>query len=91
MTVKRKLWNEYLLVFCALLVIKKLLSPVTKVKKFTENIAIAQDLNANAWYAHLQPALERETNGKSNGLIKHYFPVGTDFIDLTDREIERVM
>jgi IS30 family transposase len=72
-------------------VIKKLLLPVTKVKKFTENIAFAQDLNTNAWYAHLQAALERETNGKSNGLIRQYFPVGTDFFDPTDREIGRVV
>jgi len=46
---------------------KKIYLPMTKANKFIEHIAIAQDLNAHAWYAHLQVASERGTNGKSYG------------------------
>ena len=60
-------------------------------KEFTEHIAIAQALNANVYFAHPQAAWERGSNENANGLIRQYFPKGTDFAYLTDRDIERVM
>jgi IS30 family transposase len=60
-------------------------------KEFTEHIAIAQALNADVYFAHPQAAWERGTNENANGLIRQYFPKGTDFADLTARDIEQVM
>ncbi|HEY60417.1 MAG TPA: IS30 family transposase [Anaerolineae bacterium] len=48
-------------------------------------------MNANVYFAHPQAAWERGTNENANGLIRQYFPKGTDFANLTDRDIERVM
>ena len=60
-------------------------------KEFAEHIAIARALDANVYFAHPQAAWERGTNENANGLIRQYFPKGTDFADLTNRDIERVM
>jgi len=48
-------------------------------------------LNAKVYFAHPQAAWERGTNENANGLIRQYFPKGTDFADLTARDIEQVM
>jgi len=48
-------------------------------------------LNAKVYFAHPQAAWERGTNENANGLIRQYFHKGTDFADLTDRDIERIM
>ena len=60
-------------------------------KEFTEHLALAEDLNAKVYFAHPQAAWERGTNENANGLIRQYFPKGTDFADLSDSDIERVM
>jgi IS30 family transposase len=60
-------------------------------KEFSEHIAIVQALNVNVYFAHPQAVCERGTNKNANGSLKQYFPKGTDFTDLTDRDIERVM
>jgi len=60
-------------------------------KEFTERIAIARALNANVYFAHTQAAWERGTNENANRLIIQHFLKGTDFADLADKDIERVM
>jgi IS30 family transposase len=60
-------------------------------KEFAKHAALAEELKANVYFAHPQAAWERGTNENANGLIRQYFPKGTDFADLTDRDIERVM
>jgi len=60
-------------------------------KEFTEYIAIAQALNTNVYFAHPYASWEHGTNENADGLIRQYFPKGTDFANLFDRDIERVM
>ena len=60
-------------------------------KEFSEHIAIAQALNANVYFAHPQAAWERGSNENANGLIRQYFPKGTDFSTLAEKDIELVM
>lgn len=60
-------------------------------KEFSEHIAITQALNANVYFAHPQAAWERGSNENANGLIRQYFPKGTDFSTLAEKDIELVM
>ncbi|MDP2964554.1 MAG: IS30 family transposase [Pelolinea sp.] len=60
-------------------------------KEFSEHIAIAQALNANVYFAHPQAAWERGSNENANGLIRQYFPKGTDFSTLAEKDIELVI
>jgi IS30 family transposase len=48
-------------------------------------IEISKYLNAKPYER------SHERLGQAHGLIRQYFPKGTDFADLTDRDIERVM
>lgn len=41
--------------------------------------------------SHPPAAWECGPNENANGLIRQYFPKGTDFVDRTDRDNERVM
>jgi IS30 family transposase len=50
----------------------------------TEQIGIA------CYFAHPYHSWERGTNENTNGLIRYYFPKGTDFTKITDEEIKRV-
>lgn len=60
-------------------------------KEFTEHTAIAEALQAKVYFAHPQAAWERGSNENANGLIRQYFPKGTDFSPLTEQDIETVM
>lgn len=59
-------------------------------KEFTEHREIAKALQADVYFAHPQSAWERGSNENANGLIRQYFPKGTNFSSLTDEEITRV-
>lgn len=59
-------------------------------KEFTEHRAVAKALQADVYFAHPQAAWERGSNENANGLIRQYFPKGTNFSNLTDEEITRV-
>lgn len=60
-------------------------------KEFTEHTAIAEALDAKVYFAHPQAAWERGSNENANGLIRQYFPKGTNFSDLTDEDIDQVV
>jgi IS30 family transposase len=60
-------------------------------KEFSEHIAIAEALDAKVYFAHPQAAWERGSNENANGLVRQYFPKGTNFSNLTEQDIERVM
>lgn len=45
---------------------------------------------ASVYYAHPYCSGERGTNENTNGLVRRYFPKGTDFSLVTDEEIARV-
>lgn len=43
------------------------------------------------YFAHPYAAWERGVNENTNGLIRQYFPKGTDFKEVTDEQIQFVM
>ncbi len=60
-------------------------------KEFTEHTVIAEALQAEVHRAYPQSACERGNNEYANGLIRQYFPKGTDFSPLTKQDIETAM
>lgn len=59
--------------------------------EFAEHEAIAAGLKADIYFAHPYASWERGTNENTNGLIRQYFPKGTDFNTVTDEQIQFVM
>lgn len=59
--------------------------------EFAEHEAIAAGLKADIYFAHPYASWERGTNENTNGLIRQYFPKGTDFNTVTDEQIQLVM
>ena len=49
-----------------------------------------QETKASVYYAHPYHSWERGTNENTNGLIREYFPKGTDFTQIPDEEIRKV-
>jgi len=56
-------------------------------KEFIEHQRVAQALNARVYFAHPNSAWERGTNENTNGLIRQYFPKGSDFSKITNQEV----
>lgn len=59
--------------------------------EFAAHEEIARGLAADIYFAHPYCSWERGTNENTNGLIRQYFPKGTDFTRVTDEEIMFVM
>ena len=59
--------------------------------EFAEHESIAQGLEADIYFAHPYASWERGINENTNGLIRQYFPKGTDFDHVTDEQIRHVM
>ena len=59
--------------------------------EFAEHEVIANALSVDIYFAHPYASWERAINENTNGLIRQYFPKGTDFNDVTEEEIEFVM
>lgn len=60
-------------------------------KEFAEHKKIATKLNAKFYFAHPYASWERGLNENTNGLIRQYFPKGSDFTNITQKEINRAM
>lgn len=60
-------------------------------KEFAEHGRIADTLQADFYFAHPYASWERGTNENTNGLIRQYFPKGSDFTTITQKEINLVM
>jgi len=57
-------------------------------KEFMEHQRVAQALGAQVYFAHPNSAWERGTNENTNGLIRQYFPKGSDFSKITHKDIK---
>jgi len=59
--------------------------------EFSAHEAVADGLDAKIYFAHPYASWERGINENTNGLIRQYFPKGTDFNKISDEDIEFVM
>lgn len=59
----------------------------------TENMNweyVKQALDIDVYFAHPYHSWERGSNENNNGLLRRYFPKGTDFAKISDEELARV-
>ncbi len=60
-------------------------------REFANHQRVEKKLQANFYFAHPFAAWERGTNENTNGLVRQYFPKGSDFSKITEQDIQRVM
>lgn len=57
-------------------------------KEFADHQKIAEELNTDVYFAHPYSSWERGTNENTNGLLRQYFPKGSDFSQISpDQEV----
>ena len=59
-------------------------------KEFAKHEEIAQKLKINFYFCKPYHSWERGANENTNGLIRQYTPKGTDFSEVTDKQIIRI-
>lgn len=59
--------------------------------EFARHAEIAEGLDADIFFARPYASWQRGTNQNTNGLVRQYFPKGTDFRLVSDDEIRWVM
>jgi len=59
-------------------------------KEFAYHEELAKHLGADIYFAHPYSSYERGLNENSNGLIRQYFPKGSDFTNITEDQIKMV-
>lgn len=76
----------------ALMPIKELMHTITadNGKEFSFHEEIARELNVSVFFAKPYHSWERGANENTNGLIRQYFPKGTDFGEITHEQVYRV-
>jgi IS30 family transposase len=57
-------------------------------KEFAQHERIGNVLDASVYFAHPYSSWERGINENTNGLLRRYFPKGTDFMKLSEEEIQ---
>jgi IS30 family transposase len=58
--------------------------------EFAHHEHMGQSLGAAIYFAHRYASWERGINENTNGLIRQYFPKGTDFNEVSHAEIQWV-
>jgi IS30 family transposase len=59
--------------------------------EFTQHEKIAKKLSAKTYFCNPYSSWERGINENTNGLIRQFFPKGTNFNDVTNKEIKEVL
>lgn len=59
-------------------------------KEMSEHIQFRMDTNMTVYFADPASPWQRGTNENTNGLIRQFFPKGTDFTEVSEGEIQRV-
>jgi IS30 family transposase len=59
-------------------------------KEFAGHEAVAEKLSIKYYFAHPYHSWERGSNENLNGLIRQYFPKGSDFTSITDEQVKQV-
>jgi IS30 family transposase len=59
-------------------------------KEFADHKKIAQQIGIDFYFAKPYHSWEREANENTNGLIRQYFPKGSSFESITDKQIQYV-
>jgi len=59
-------------------------------KEFANHSEISEKLRADFYFCHPYHSWERGLNENTNGLVRQYFPKGTDFAKLTAMDVQRV-
>jgi IS30 family transposase len=60
-------------------------------REFANHQSLEKKLKARFYFAHPFAAWERGANENTNGLVRQYFPKGSDFSKITEADIERVI
>jgi transposase, IS30 family len=59
-------------------------------KEFADHRRLGQALDLEVYFAEPRRPWQRGTNENTNGLLRQYFPKGTDFLRVTHQEVARV-
>lgn len=59
-------------------------------KEMSQHKQFTVDTNMQVYFAHPASPWERGTNENTNGLIRQYFPKGTEFDKVTTQEVKRI-
>lgn len=59
--------------------------------EFSDYEWIEKDLKLDVYFAHPYHSWERGTNENTNGLLRQFFPKGTAFANITQKELDRVV
>ncbi len=89
--VKNKTGNETLTKLLEMLLVhKKKIKTITSDNgvEFALHLAIASELNAQYYFADPYSSYQRGSNEHGNGMIRRYFPKGTDFSLVTEGELQ---
>ena len=60
-------------------------------KEFAQHERIGHELNAEIYFAHPYSSWERGANENTNGLLRRFFPKGTDFMTLNENDVQRAV